>query len=64
MQDNTKLNPNISAIISHKNSPASMNVITCFVCYIKTVSRLAYRTFFFTVCYSGLSVRLIKIMLL
>jgi len=41
-----------------------MNVITCFVCYIKTVFRLAYRTFFFTVCYSGLSVRLIKIKLL
>ena len=41
-----------------------MNVTTCFVCYIKTVFRLAYRTFFFTVCYSGLSVRLIiKIML-
>jgi len=31
-------------------------LLTCFVCYIKIVFRLAYRTFFFTVCYSGLSV--------
>jgi len=33
-------------IISYKNSPASMNVIICFVCYVNTVSRLAYRTFY------------------
>jgi len=51
-------------IISHKNSPASMNVIICFVCYINTVTRLAYRTSF--LCHSGVSVGLclIKIMLL
>ena len=31
-----------------QKSPASMNVIICFVCYINTVrpTRLAYRTFF------------------
>jgi len=29
-----------------QNSPASMNVLIGFVCYINTVSRLAYGTFF------------------
>jgi len=33
-------------IISHKNSPASMYVIICFMCYINTVSRLAIKLFF------------------
>ena len=41
-----------------------LTVIICFVCYINTVSRLAYRTFYYNVWYSGVSVCLIKIMLL
>jgi len=32
--------------ISHKNSPASMNVIICFGCYINPVTRVAYRIFY------------------
>ena len=36
-------------IVSHKNTPALMNVIICFVCYINIVSRLLIELFYYNV---------------